>query len=156
MPKLQIILLWLFIVPHVIHISIVASVALEDSCNFEGVLSAPIKTILCSIETKQWRILEDSNAMKRVGCLIGQKTKCDTVMRVPTETDIPASPPPPPAKNKRYQELATIAESVVPKTWWREVRYSLHYFMMEVTKLTRNSQLIKTIGIRIGPAASNA
>jgi len=40
-------------------------------------------------------------------------------MHVPTEDEIPESKPPPPAKNKQYQHLATIAESFVEKTWWR-------------------------------------
>jgi hypothetical protein len=41
-------------------------------------------------------------------------------MHIPTQDEVPPSPPPPAARNAKYQELATIAEKVVPKTWWRE------------------------------------
>jgi hypothetical protein len=41
-------------------------------------------------------------------------------MAIPTEKDLPASPPPPDAKNQQYQKLSLIAEKVVPKTYWRD------------------------------------
>jgi hypothetical protein len=40
-------------------------------------------------------------------------------MKVPTEGEVPESPPPPPARNPTYQALALTAEKVVPSTWWR-------------------------------------
>jgi hypothetical protein len=41
-------------------------------------------------------------------------------MYVPTEVEVRPSPPPPDALNKDYQRLATIAETIVPKIWWRD------------------------------------
>jgi hypothetical protein len=88
-------------------------------CDFNPALSAPIQSILCAVEQGIWRIPSNSSALINVGCLLGNK-RCDEVMHVPTQQEIPVSPPPPSARNAKYQELATIAENVVPKTWWRE------------------------------------
>lgn len=86
-------------------------------CDFYD-LSEPIRSILCAVETGHWKVSMDSSAIANTGCLIG-KNRCDQVMKVPQETEVPPSPPPPDARNPTYQELALKAEAVVPKTWWR-------------------------------------
>ena len=88
-----------------------------SSCSFDTI-SEPIQSILCSVESGAWNISHTSVAMTGAGCLLGSK-RCSGVMRVPTETEVPKSPPPPDALNKDYQRLAEVAEKVVPPTWWR-------------------------------------
>lgn len=94
----------------------------EDSgsytCDFHPSLSPAIHSILCAVEKGIWSIPSNTSALTNVGCLLGNK-RCDSVMKIPTEGEVPASPPPPNARNAKYQELATAAEKVVPKTWWR-------------------------------------
>ena len=89
-----------------------------QSCDFQSV-SKPVKAILCSVESGIWKIPKTANALTNAGCLLGGN-RCDGVMHVPTESEVPKSPPPPDALNKDYQRLATIAEKVVPVVWWRE------------------------------------
>ncbi|RYH32211.1 hypothetical protein EON65_01155 [archaeon] len=92
--------------------------AVEASeCDFHDI-SAPIHSILCAVETGRWKVLMDSSAIANAGCLIG-RNRCDQVMKVPQEDEVPPSPPPPDARNPTYQQLALQAEAVVPKTWWR-------------------------------------
>lgn len=75
--------------------------------------------IRCAVESGEWFIPINSTSIQQTGCLLGKK-RCETAVEVPNEASVAPSPPPPPAKNKRYQELATTAESVVPQTWWRK------------------------------------
>jgi hypothetical protein len=94
------------------------SSAAEDDCFFRDV-GPSVSSIACSVERGAWYISTDSSAMKNAGCLLGGKG-CGEKRHVPTMTEIPASPPPLSSKNKQYQALAMKAESIVPKTWWRE------------------------------------
>lgn len=96
----------------------VSLISAEVICDFHSSLSPAIHSILCAVEKEIWSIPSNTSALTNVGCLLGNK-RCDNVMKVPTQEEVPASPPPPNAKNAKYQELATIAEKVVPKTWWR-------------------------------------
>jgi hypothetical protein len=102
----------------VIHFCIILCSIACESCNFVD-LSRPLHSILCAVETETWKIPPDSPNLKNVGCLIG-KNRCAKPLHVPTKEEVPVSPPPPKARNPQYQQLATIAETVVPKTWWRE------------------------------------
>jgi hypothetical protein len=86
-------------------------------CRFYDI-SQPIASILCAVEKEIWTIPTDTIKFKNMDCLIG-KGRCNEVMKVPKESEVPTSPPPPNAKNPQYQELALKAEAVVPKTWWR-------------------------------------
>ena len=79
----------------------------------------PIHSILCSVDTKRWSIAKNCSTLLNAGCLLGG-SRCDGVMHVPTEAEVRPSPPPPDALNKDYQRLATIAETIVPKIWWRD------------------------------------
>lgn len=88
------------------------------ACTLDTV-SEPVQAIVCSVESGVWSISHTSSAMTSAGCLLGGK-RCDSVMHVPTEQEVPRSPPPPDALNKDYQRLAMIAEKVVPQTWWRD------------------------------------
>jgi hypothetical protein len=81
-------------------------------------VSAPVQSIVCSIETGVWSIPKTTPALTNAGCLLGGN-RCSRVMHIPTESEVPPSSPPPDALNKDYQRLATIAEKVVPKVWWR-------------------------------------
>lgn len=90
----------------------------DPQCDFPD-LSPPIRAILCAVEKGVWKVPADAPALKNVGCLIG-KGRCDAVMDVPKEHEVPASPPPPDARNPTYQALALTAEKAVPKTWWRD------------------------------------
>ena len=90
----------------------------EDDCFFRDV-SPSVSSVACSVERGAWYISTDSSAMKKAGCLLGGKG-CSEKRHVPTMTEIPASPPPPPSNNPEYQALAMKAESIVPRTWWRE------------------------------------
>lgn len=90
----------------------------QDKCDFFS-LSTPVRTILCSVESGSWNVSHSSAVMTGAGCLLGGK-RCAAVMHVPTQGEVPPSPPPPDALNKDYQRLATIAEKVVPKVWWRD------------------------------------
>lgn len=87
-------------------------------CDLSADISAASAAILCAVEQGRWFVLGNATAIKNVGCLLGAQ-RCDQIMKVPKENDVSPSPPPPEAKNKQYQALATKAETVVPKTWWR-------------------------------------
>jgi hypothetical protein len=89
----------------------------QQQCDYKS-LSEPVKAILCSVEEGAWFIPKTTSALTTAGCLLGGK-RCTEVMHIPTEKEVPPSPPPPDALNKDYQRLALIAESVVPKVWWR-------------------------------------
>lgn len=95
-----------------------SSSASEDDCFFRYV-GPSVSSVACSVERGAWFISTDSSAMKNAGCLLGGKG-CSEKRHVPSMTEIPPSPPPLLAKNKQYQALAMIAESIVPRTWWRE------------------------------------
>jgi hypothetical protein len=105
-----------FILSLIVHFNVTHSDT--SSCEFHN-LSPPIHAILCAVENEVWKIPTDSVKFKNMHCLIG-KDRCKTPLAVPTEEDVPPSPPPPSARNPQYQELAMIAEKVVPKTWWRD------------------------------------
>jgi hypothetical protein len=90
----------------------------NDPCQFSD-LSPSISTILCTVEEGRWLVPETARALKESGCLIGGN-RCESPLQVPTESQIPPSPPPPDSRNKQYQILATTAEQVVPQTWWRK------------------------------------
>lgn len=90
----------------------------KQLCDFVDV-SEPVASIMCSVETGKWVLSKKSTAIVNAGCLLGAK-RCNSVMHVPTESEVQPSPPPPDAKNRQYQELAMKAEAVVPTTWWRK------------------------------------
>ena len=90
----------------------------ESGCNFYGTIE-PVRCVLCSIENGDWTILPSATAMQNAGCLLGGN-RCASVMKIPSQLEVPPSPPPPDALNKDYQRLATIAEKMVPVTWWRQ------------------------------------
>lgn len=92
-----------------------------NDCQYEG-LSFPVAYIVCSVQNGNWFIDMKSSAIKNVGCLLGAKKtmRCDTPMKIPTSDQVPPSPSPPDAKIKEYQALATIAEKLIPQTWWRQ------------------------------------
>ena len=94
------------------------STSSEDDCVFRDV-GYSVSSIACAVERGAWYLPSDSSAIKNVGCLLGAN-RCSKKRPVPTKDDIPPSPPPPSAMNKQYQALATTAEEIVPKTWWRE------------------------------------
>jgi len=93
----------------------------EHECEFEGTLSLPISTILCSVETGRWIIPSNASVIRNTGCMLGGDRRCSQILKVPTQEEVPKSPAPKEAKNKEYQKLATVAESIVPSTWWRQV-----------------------------------
>lgn len=92
----------------------------QEPCGEYHDISPVVASVLCAVESGDWYISKSNPAMLNAGCLIGQEARCQAPMEVPTQAQIPKSPPPPEAKNKQYQELATKAELVVPQTWWRE------------------------------------
>ena len=96
----------------------VSSRITEDDCKFYD-LTPAVASVVCSIERGIWTLPSNSSAILNAGCLLGAD-RCSGKRHVPIQSEVPASPPPPAAKNKQYQALATTAESVVPKTWWRE------------------------------------
>jgi hypothetical protein len=95
-----------------------------SSCDLSSDISPPVASILCAVESKRWFIAPNTTALVSVGCLLGKdaakQDRCSKITAIPTKDQIPASPPPPAAKNKQYQELAMTAEKVVPQTWWRQ------------------------------------
>jgi len=95
--------------------------AVLNDCQYEG-LSLPVAYIVCSVQSGSWFIDLQSSAIKNVGCLLGSKktARCDRSMQIPTPDQVPPSPAPPDAKIKEYQALATIAEKLIPQTWWRQ------------------------------------
>lgn len=99
----------------------------KQLCDFVDV-SDPIASIMCSVESGKWSISPKSTAVLNTGCLLGGK-RCKDVIRIPTESQVPPSPPPPDAKNKQYQDLAMKAEAVVPSTWWRK-GFADHAFLL--------------------------
>ena len=88
-----------------------------DDCVFRDV-SPAVASIACAVERGAWFISSDSSAIRNVACLLGAH-RCSKKRSVPTENEITPSPLPPPAKNEQYQALASKAEEIVPKTWWR-------------------------------------
>lgn len=93
--------------------------AWTDSCPVQTGVSDVVKRILCSVQLKKWSVPRNATALQNAGCLLGKK-RCTEPMQAPLQSEVPESPPPPAAKNQRYQELATAAEQVVPSTWWRK------------------------------------
>jgi hypothetical protein len=90
------------------------------TCDYNPAVSEPVGTLLCAVESGVLNIDRESNAMENAGCLIGKSSRCESPMHIPTEAEVPASPAPPPAKIKQYQQLATVAESFIEQTWWRK------------------------------------
>jgi len=76
-----------------------------------------ISMVLCSVENHQLQINKES--ISNSTCYIG-KDRCKQILFPPLPSSVLPSKPPPSARNKKYQELATIAESSVPDTWWRK------------------------------------
>lgn len=93
--------------------------SLDNCSDMQHGMSTPIHSILCSVDTKRWSIAKNCSTLLNAGCLLGGR-RCDGVMHVPTASEVRPSPPPPDALNKDYQRLATIAETIVPKIWWRD------------------------------------
>lgn len=79
-----------------------------DLCDYYG-LNDAIKGILCAVETKQWFITSNSSALVNAGCLIG-KNRCKEPLKAPSQHDLARSPPPPDARNKKYQELGQLQD----------------------------------------------
>jgi hypothetical protein len=109
----------------VCFLSIVCTVVLSKNatCTLDSLsdVSVPISAIVCSIENRVWRIPAESPALVNAGCMLGAgPQRCAGVMHIPTQEQVPISPPPPNALNKDYQRLAEIAEKVVPQTWFRD------------------------------------
>lgn len=94
------------------------AVNVKSACGFSDDISVAAATILCAVEEGKWFIYMNSSAVRNAGCLLGAK-RCDKVMAIPTRDQVPPSAPAPDSKSKQYQALATIAEQVVPRTWWR-------------------------------------
>lgn len=91
----------------------------EKNCNYHG-LSRSIAIALCEVENGIIKIENSAVATESTKkCYIG-KNRCNEVLQSPNPDLILPSKPPPAAKNKKYQELATIAERSVPETWWRK------------------------------------
>ena len=120
-------------------------------CKFYGELSPAIRSILCAVEVKEWLISAQSTAMIQAGCLLG-RNKCDEVLSVPKQDDVPPSPAPKQARNRKYQELAETAESLVPNTWWREVRNFAFANCRELLFRYNNYKLVN-IGLSIREVA---
>lgn len=109
-----------FIVSALLLFAVIGKASLSD-CQYEG-LSLPVAYIVCAVQNGKWYIDMQSSAIKNVGCLLSSKKagRCDKPMHIPTPEEVPPSPAPPDAKIKEYQALATIAEKLIPKTWWRQ------------------------------------
>lgn len=99
-----------------------------NACDYQD-LTPFMKNILCAVESKHMVFPSELSDYKYLGCLLDDKahhggrrswSRCSFVRHIPTEQEVPVSPPPPEAKMKEYQRLAMIAESLVPKIWWRE------------------------------------
>ena len=90
----------------------------EDDCVFYD-LTPSVASVVCAVERRLWTLPPNSSAITNAGCLLGAN-RCSGIRHVPTESEVPPSPLPPESKNKQYQALAMKAESLVPKTWWRE------------------------------------
>lgn len=103
------------------------------SPGYAKTISPAVRSIICAIDSGLWYIPPNAPALVNSGCLLGNN-RCAATMHIPTESEVPVSPPPPDAKNAEYQKLATIAEKVVPQTWWRKG------FSDEKLLLTANSR----------------
>lgn len=81
-------------------------------------LTNVVEMAVCNVE---YGVLQFKNreVLQKAACYIG-KGRCSKVFPPPLPHTVPPSEPPPAARNKRYQELATIAEKSVPDTWWRK------------------------------------
>jgi hypothetical protein len=109
----------IIVIISILSITELLAVESGNKCDYNSAMSEPVKSLLCAVESGVLKIDSESNAMVGAGCLIGITSRCEAPMRVPTEAEIPPSPPPPAAKVKQYQYLATIAEGFVEQTWWR-------------------------------------
>ena len=96
----------------------VTSLYSDDDCVFHD-LTPSVASVVCAVERKVWILPLNSSAIMNAGCLLGAN-RCSAKRHVPTQNEVPPSSLPPEAKNKQYQALAMTAESIVPKTWWRE------------------------------------
>lgn len=97
-------------------------------CNFRN-LSLVIDSVLCNVESKNWKFPQSLSDYKALGCLLdnfptsrkgNNLSRCSSVRPIPRQSDILPSLNPPEAKNKHYQYLATTAEKLVPVTYWRQ------------------------------------
>ena len=98
----------------------------SDDCRLSSDVSQLAKSVLCSVEQRRWFI--EKGSLQKDMCLIGEN-RCSSKRVVPTVEMVDVSKPPPIAKNKYYQALATIAEDLVPKTWWRN-GFDSNYFLL--------------------------
>jgi hypothetical protein len=89
-----------------------------NPCSLHSSVSDLVKYVVCAVQRGEWHIDPNSSVVLSSGCLLG-KQKCISPLKIPAESEVSLSSPPPAAKNLKYQELATIAEAVVPKTWWQ-------------------------------------
>lgn len=76
-----------------------------------------ISVVSCNVENLKWYLKPEP--LEEVGCLIG-KGRCVTPKHIPQPSEVVPSNPPPISLNPEYYRLASIAESLVPKTWWRD------------------------------------
>lgn len=88
----------------------------DELCAFHD-LSPPIQSILCGVEKGFLTITLKDDKSKE--CWLGKKY-CTEAVKVPLQSEVPPSPPIEESSNLQYRELAQRAESIIPKTWWRE------------------------------------
>lgn len=103
----------------------------SSSCDLQPGVSEIVRAIVCPIQLQYWKVPKNATAVQNAGCLLG-KNRCSEVIKIPTPSDVSPSPPPPAAKNQRYQELAMMAERVVPQNWFRQA-FSEPQFLLTPT-----------------------
>ncbi len=93
----------------------------DGVCSYSNDATIAMRHLACNVESGSWYVPSTARALKESPCLIDQiDARCKAGVRhIPTEDEVPASDPPPDAKNKDYQRYAEKAEELVPSTWWR-------------------------------------
>lgn len=114
------------------------------SCSYATV-SAPIQAIMCAVESGKWNISDALSNPVEGRCLLGGRDRCNGMIHVPTEQEVPASPPSPITKNPDYTKLALISETLVPKTWWKAG------FAHPLLSLSNGSIELPVAHLNIGP-----
>ena len=149
--------IWLYVLFFIFYTTLIRSDQQTTFCDYNEHLSPAISSLLCAVERKHLTIHPDAKAVKAAanGCMLGRQigkngkessSRCNSILDVPTRQEVPKSSDPKLSTIKEYTRLATISESFIEKTWWRE-GFSSDYLLLSHndSELPRNQFVISKL-----------